>query len=142
MCVDYLTAERATISDNKFSPILLNLFFVDFPIIFRTKFSTAVLFSGGSRIFPRGCANSQKCYYFSLFFAENCMEMKEFGPPDWACIPGATWICQCYSWPIHPKLVPEANILKAGKLLHHTRLKKALFHNSAHFHFKKKTKYK
>ena len=36
--------------------------------------------SGGSRIFPRGCANSQKCYYFSIFFAENCMKMKEFGP--------------------------------------------------------------
>ena len=28
-----------------------------------------------------GCANSQKCYYFSIFFAENCMKMKEFGPP-------------------------------------------------------------
>ena len=24
-------------------------------------------FSGGSRIFPRGCANSQKYYYFSIF---------------------------------------------------------------------------
>ena len=35
--------------------------------------------SGGSRIFLRGCANSQKCYYFA-FFAKNCMKMKEF---DW-----------------------------------------------------------
>ena len=32
--------------------------------------------------FRGGCANSQKCYYFSsFFFAENCMKMKEFGPP-------------------------------------------------------------
>ena len=35
-----------------------------------------------SRIFlgGRGCANSQKCYYFAIFLAENCMKMKEFGP--------------------------------------------------------------
>ena len=29
--------------------------------------------------FSRGGANSQKYYYFSIFFAENCMKMKEFG---------------------------------------------------------------
>ena len=35
--------------------------------------------SGRSRIFPRGCANSQKCYYFQ-FFGWKLHEMKEFGP--------------------------------------------------------------
>ena len=39
---------------------------------------TAVADPGFSR---GGYANSQKCYYFSNFFAENCMKMKEFGPP-------------------------------------------------------------
>ena len=29
--------------------------------------------SGGSRIFPRGCANSQNCYYFSNF----CQKLHE-----------------------------------------------------------------
>ena len=32
-----------------------------------------------------GCQLS-KTYYFAIFFAENCMKMKEFGPP--ACVPG------------------------------------------------------
>ena len=46
--------------------------------------------------FPEGgCANSQKDYYFSFFFAENCMKMKEFGPRGGARIPGAPpWVRQ------------------------------------------------
>ena len=48
------------------------------------------LISGGPRIFPRGCANSQKCHHFSFFFAENCMKMKEFRPQGEACVPGAS----------------------------------------------------
>ena len=37
---------------------------------------------------PGGCANFQNCYYFQIF-AENCMKMKEFGPPGGARVPGA-----------------------------------------------------
>ena len=43
--------------------------------------------SGGSRIFPRGCAKSQKAIIFQ-FFAENCLKMKEFGPLEGG-VPGA-----------------------------------------------------
>ena len=38
-------------------------------------------FPQGGANFLSGCAN--------LFFAENCMKMKEFGPPGEACVPGA-----------------------------------------------------
>ena len=38
---------------------------LSFVIVHSTHFSTN--HSGGSRIFPRGCANSQNCYYFSNF---------------------------------------------------------------------------
>ena len=37
--------------------------------------------SGGSRIFPRWARQLPKNYYFPIFFAENCIKMKEFGPP-------------------------------------------------------------
>ena len=38
--------------------------------------------SGGSRIFLRGAPTLKVgvLTYFAIFFAENCMEMKEFGP--------------------------------------------------------------
>ena len=45
-------------------------------------------FSGGSRIFLRGGAPTPKILLFCRYFAENCMKMKEFGPPG-ACVPGA-----------------------------------------------------
>ena len=32
--------------------------------------------SGGSRILPRGCANSQKCYYFSFFLPKTASKLK------------------------------------------------------------------
>ena len=38
------------------------------------------VFSGGSRIFPRGVRQLPKVLLFFKFFAENCMKMKEFGP--------------------------------------------------------------
>ena len=45
--------------------------------------------SGGSRIFPRGVRQLPKVLLFFNFFAENCMKMKEFGPPGGARVPGA-----------------------------------------------------
>ena len=36
--------------------------------------------SGGSRIFLRGAPTPKMGLFFQLF-AENCMKMKEFGPP-------------------------------------------------------------
>ena len=45
--------------------------------------------SGGSRIFPRGGAPTPKSAIIFQFFAENCMKMKEFGPPGGARVPGA-----------------------------------------------------
>ena len=37
--------------------------------------------SGGSRIFPRGVRQLPKVLLFFNFVPENCMKMKEFGPP-------------------------------------------------------------
>ena len=45
--------------------------------------------SGGSRIFLRGGALTPKMGLFFQLFAENCMKMKEFGPPGGARVPGA-----------------------------------------------------
>ena len=36
--------------------------------------------SGGSRIFPKGVRQLPNLDYFTIFFAEICMKMKEFGP--------------------------------------------------------------
>ena len=44
--------------------------------------------SDGSRIFPRGCANSQKCYYFSNFLLKTAWKWKNLDPRG-ACVPGA-----------------------------------------------------
>ena len=40
------------------------------------------------RNFFEGCASFQKCYYYSNFFVENCMKMKEFGLRG-PCVPGS-----------------------------------------------------
>ena len=40
-----------------------------------------VVCSGRSRIFPRGVRQLPKLLLFFQIFAENCMKMKEFGPP-------------------------------------------------------------
>ena len=46
--------------------------------------------SGGSRIFPSGGCQLPKWVCEPIFLAENCMKMKEFGPPGGgACVPGA-----------------------------------------------------
>ena len=46
--------------------------------------------------FPQGGAPTPKIAIIFQFFAENCMKMKEFGPPG-GCVPGAPpWIHQ---WP-------------------------------------------
>ena len=37
--------------------------------------------NGGSRIFPRMVRQLPKVLLFFNIFAENCMKMKEFGPP-------------------------------------------------------------
>ena len=50
--------------------------------------------SGGSRIFPRGGANSQKCYYFSIF-CRKLHENERIWTPGGARVPGAPpWIRQ------------------------------------------------
>ena len=54
--------------------------------------------SGGSRIFPRGGRQLPKWVCLFIIFAENCMKMKEFGPPGGARVPGAPpwirqWLC-------------------------------------------------
>ena len=36
--------------------------------------------SGGSRIFLRGCANSQKCYYFAYFLLKTAWKWKNLDP--------------------------------------------------------------
>ena len=41
--------------------------FCHFMLTLTSASGTYVDISGGSRIFPRGGANSQKCYYFSIF---------------------------------------------------------------------------
>ena len=52
--------------------------------------------SGGSRIFPRGGRQLPKWVCLFIIFAENCMKMKEFGPPGGVRVPGAPpWIRQC-----------------------------------------------
>ena len=43
--------------------------------------------SGGSRIFPGGGPPTPKSAIIFQFFAENCMKMKEFGPPGWGARP-------------------------------------------------------
>ena len=46
-------------------------------------------YSGGSRIFPQGGAPTPKIAIIFQIFAEDCMKMKEFGPPGGARVPGA-----------------------------------------------------
>ena len=50
--------------------------------------------SGGSRIFLRGCANSQKCYYFSNFLPKTAWKWKNLDRG------GTHWIRQCIL--LHP----------------------------------------
>ena len=46
---------------------------------------------------PGGGAPTPKIAIIFHIFAENCMKMKEFGPPGGARVPGAPpWIRQCY----------------------------------------------
>ena len=60
--------------------------------------------------FPQGGAPTPKSAIIFQFFAENCMKMKEFGPPGGgARVPGAPpWIRQCIRRtvcrPVHPPL--------------------------------------
>ena len=52
------------------------------------KYICINMVSGGSRIFPRGCANSQKCYYFSIFLPKTAWKWKNLDPGG-ARVPGA-----------------------------------------------------
>ena len=45
-----------------------------------TSFTRLFINSGGSRIFPRGGANSQKCYYFSILSPKTAWKWKNLGP--------------------------------------------------------------
>ena len=47
------------------------------------------LFSGGSRIFPRGGREPSRGGVNTPNFPENCMKSKEFGRPGGACVPHA-----------------------------------------------------
>ena len=48
--------------------------------------------------FARGGAPTPKNAIIFQFFAENCMKMKEFGPPGGARVPGAPpWIREWFS---------------------------------------------
>ena len=62
--------------------------FTHFPVIFKTEILDYISISGGSRIFPRGVRQLPKVLLFFNFFPENCMKMKEFGPPG-GRVPGA-----------------------------------------------------
>ena len=42
--------------------------------------------------FPQGVSQLPKVLLFFIFFAENCMKMKEFGPGGASLVP--PWICQ------------------------------------------------
>ena len=78
--------------------------------------------SGGSRIFPRGGANSQKCYYFSIFCRKLHENERIWTPRGGARVPGAPpWIRQCPSiWPCGNVLVRSFAIhLASMKSQHH-----------------------
>ena len=65
--------------------------------------------SGGSRIFPRRAPTPNVAvltYYFAIFFAENCMKMKEFGPRG--CIPGTPLDPPISTW-VHKKIGTRNN---------------------------------
>ena len=48
---------------------------------FTTMSGKASIHSGRSRIFLSGVHQLPKVLLFCIFFTENCMKMKEFGPP-------------------------------------------------------------
>ena len=52
--------------------------------------------------FPEGGAPTPKVGLFFQLFAENCMKMKEFGPPGGARVPGAP--------PLDPPMTCNSNI--------------------------------
>ena len=57
--------------------------FISFPEFAKiTEFNESS--SGASRIFPQGGAPTPKIDILFQIFAENCMKMKEFGPPGGA----------------------------------------------------------
>ena len=60
-------------------------------ILYSVEFPSAVADPG----FSPGGAPTPKIAIIFHIFAENCMKMKEFGPPGGACVPGAPpWIRQ------------------------------------------------
>ena len=72
-----------------------------------------ILFSGGSRIFPRGGANSQKCYYFSIFLPKTAWKWKNLDPQGGARVPGAPLgSANAIIWPNFPR-----NCMKMKKKL-------------------------
>ena len=56
------------------------------PVNRLTENTTENIIRGGSRIFPRGVRQLPKVLLFFNFFPENCMKIKEFGPPGGASL--------------------------------------------------------
>ena len=52
-------------------------------------FEILIIYQWRIQDFPQGGAPIPKLGLFCQFFAENCMKMKEFGPPGGARVPGA-----------------------------------------------------
>ena len=53
-------------------------------------------------VFSRGGAPTPKIAIIFQFVAENCMKMKEFGPPGGGASLAPPWICQC----IYMRIIP------------------------------------
>ena len=76
--------------------------------------------------FPQGGAPTPKIAIIFHIFAENCMKMKEFGPPGGARVPGAPpWIRQwdgshIHSFPALP--IEKALSQELGERKVHTRI--------------------
>ena len=73
-----------------------------------TFFTGIASLSGGSRIFPRGVRQLPKVLLFFNFVPENCMKMKEFGPPG-GRVPGVP--------PLDPPMSLNVNELKNAESL-------------------------
>ena len=67
--------------------------------------------------FSPGGAPTPKIAIIFHIFAENCMKMKEFGPPGGARVPGAPpWIRQCKYYPLFCKTYLYYSIAKVQLL--------------------------
>ena len=70
--------------------------------------NTSGISSGGSRIFPGGAPTPKSAIIFQ-FFAENCMKMKEFGPPGGGARP--------WRPPLDPPMISYCSSKSSGRQL-------------------------